>query len=177
MAELITHVGLMFITAAHQTTTNLISNAVHVLLTQPEWLQWVREDMSRIPAVIEETQRYAPAIHGLVRTVTEDVSLGGVRLSRGQRLLLLYSSANRDEAQFPDADRFDPLRDNQRHLGFGRGIHYCPGAGLARLEARVALELLLERLPGLRLAADRPVERMVIISVQGPKNLWVEWTT
>lgn len=175
LPELITHVGLMFITAAHQTTTNLIGNAVHVLLSQPERLRWLREDPSRIPAVIEETLRFAPAIHGLVRTATEDVSVGGVRVSKGQKLLLLYSSPNRDETVFPDPDRFDPTRDNQRHLGFGRGIHYCPGAGLARLEGRIALEVLIERLPGLRLVADRPLERMVNISVQGPRSLWVEW--
>lgn len=86
--------------------------------------------------------------------MTKDVTLADQRLGRGDLVIAVVGSANRDSAQFPDADRFDIARNPQRHLGFGQGVHYCLGAPLARLEGEIAINALLRRLPGLRLAAD-----------------------
>ncbi|GAB4198764.1 MAG: cytochrome P450 [Roseiflexaceae bacterium] len=151
-AELITLLQTMF-TAGHETTTCLISNTLLHLLREPaDWLA-LCADPSLAAAVSEEGLRYDAPVHGMFRVTKEEVELGGAVLPAGQRVLLLFGAANRDGAVFPEPDRFVPNRPNaSRHLGLGYGIHYCIGAPLARLEARVALATLARRLPGLRLA-------------------------
>lgn len=146
---------VLLIVAGHETTVGLIGNAVLTLLLHPDQLDVVRRDPSLTPAVIEEILRYeGPVERTITRFVTKDVTLAGQRLNRGDLVIAVVGSANRDSAQFPDADRFDVTRNPQRHLGFGHGVHYCVGAPLARLEGEIAVNTLLRRLPGLRLAAD-----------------------
>ena len=132
---------------------SLITNAVHARLTHPAALAALRSDMSRRPIAVEELLRFdSPVERTITRWVTADVELGGVRLGRGDLVIAVVGSANRDEAQFTDADTLDLGRAENRHVGFGRGPHYCLGAPLARLETEIALTTLLERLPNLRLA-------------------------
>lgn len=162
--------------AGHETTTNLLGNCLYRLLGLPHQWRLVREDRTNIPRAIEETLRQDTSVQALMRTTTEPVELHGVQLPKGARLALLFASANHDEAYFPDAARFDLHRsDSKSHLAFGHGIHYCVGAPLARLEGRVALESLIERLPGLRLATSQEVSFVVNPVHRGIKELTIEW--
>jgi cytochrome P450 len=113
-----------------------------------------------------------------MRTTTEPVELGGISLPKGARLALLFASANHDDTYFTDAARFDLHRQSPKgHLAFGHGIHFCVGAPLARLEMQIALELLIWRLPGLRLAPDQGVTFVVNPIHRGPAALNINWDT
>lgn len=162
--------------AGHETTTNLLSNCLYRLLSQPEMWNLVRSDPAYIPKAFEETLRADTSVHALMRTTKEPVTLGGVDLPKGARLALLFASANHDETYFSDAARFDLHReDSKSHLAFGRGIHFCVGANLARLEGRVALELLVDRLPRLRMAPGQEITFFVNPVHRGVKELHLEW--
>lgn len=142
--------------AGNETTTNLIASAMLLLLHNPEQLATVGADHSRIPNCVEEALRSESPVQGLFRMTKVDTELGGVTLPSGSRLVLMYASGNRDDEKFPQADGFDAGRANAKdHLAFGAGIHYCLGAALARLEAKVAFETLLGRLHNIRLAEDK----------------------
>jgi cytochrome P450 len=144
---------VLLIVAGHETTVSLITNAVHTLLTHPEELAQLRADPARIPAAVEELLRCdSPVERAITRWAAETVEVGGRTIARGDLVIAVIGSANRDESRFPRADELDLAREDVRHLGFGRGPHFCLGAPLARLEAEIALSTLLERLPGLRLA-------------------------
>lgn len=176
-AEQIVNACSVFALAGHETTTNLLSICLYRLLSIPEQWQLVCHDRTNVPRAIEETLRADTSVPALMRTTTETVELGGVRIPQGARLALSFASANHDEAYFSDAARFELRReDATRHLAFGRGIHSCLGAPLARIEGRVALELLIERLPGLRLATGRHIAFMVNPIHRGLKELPIEWT-
>ena len=136
---------VLLLVAGNETTTNLMGNALNALLDHPDQLERVRRDPRRIPAMIEETLRYESPVQFLFREATQDVELAGSTIPQGAIVLPAFGSANRDEAQFPEADRFDIERDARGHLAFGFGIHFCLGASLARLEARVGFEELLSR--------------------------------
>ncbi len=143
------------IVAGHETTVGLIGNAVLTLLLHPDQLDAVRRNPALTPAMIEEVLRYeGPVERTITRFVARDVTLAGRQLRRGDLIIAVVGSANRDESQFLNADRFDIHRNPQRHLGFGHGAHDCLGASFARLEGEIALNALLRRLPGLRLATD-----------------------
>lgn len=136
--------------AGNETTTNLLSNALVALQENPGEFEKVLHDRSLIPSFVEETLRYYSPVRGLFRGVSHDLEFRGHSLRKGQPVWLLFISANRDEEQFSDPERFDIRRDPNRHVAFGFGPHFCLGAPLARLEARVAFETLLERIPHLR---------------------------
>jgi cytochrome P450 len=162
--------------AGHETTANLLGNLLVMLLREPGRLEALRQDARLIPAAIEEALRFDAPVQGMMRTTRCAVTLGGVQLPEGARLLILYASANRDGAAFHAPDQADMRRtDAGRHLAFGLGIHYCLGAALARMEVRIAMELLLERLPGLRLAPGSPVLYLPNFLHRGPRRLLVEW--
>jgi cytochrome P450 len=147
----IASIAFNLLVAGHETTSNLISNGAFHLLTSGRWADLVA-DPGRIPHAVEEILRYDPPILGWLRNTTRTATVGGVEIPAGQRLLLLLGSANRDEHRFTDGERFDIDRaDAAEHLSFGLGRHFCVGAGLARVEATVAFETLVHRLPGLRL--------------------------
>jgi cytochrome P450 len=144
------------VVAGHDTTASLIGNGVVALLDHPGQLQALLADPGLLPAAIDELIRFtAPVPHATFRVTAEPVILGGVPIPAGEQVLVCLGSANRDPDRFPRPDVLDPGRRDGPNLGFGHGPHYCLGAPLARLEARVAFEELLGRHPGLRLAADR----------------------
>jgi len=152
--ELVAMVFLLLV-AGHETTVNLIGNGVLALLRHPDQLALVRDDPALIQPAVEELLRYdGPVETSTMRYALEDLELAGAAIAKGDAVLVVLASANRDGAQFPDPDRLDVTRPDNRHLAFGKGLHYCLGAPLARMEATIALATLLRRLPGLRLAAD-----------------------
>lgn len=145
--------AVLLIVAGHETTVSLITNAVLALLGQPDELGRLQADPSLMRNAVEELLRYdSPVERTIARWVTEDTQFGGQSIVRGDLVIAVVGSANRDDAQFPDADVLDLGRTANRHVGFGRGPHFCLGAPLARLETEIALETLLRRLPNLRLA-------------------------
>lgn len=150
--ELVSMVFLLLF-AGHETTVNLIGNGVQALLAHPDQLALLRENPALIDTAIEELLRFTNPV-GTVspRFAREDMEVAGVSVPRGTTLTLLLASANLDEAAFPNAHRLDITRDPNRHVSFGLGAHFCLGAPLARLEARVAIPALLRRFPNLRLA-------------------------
>jgi cytochrome P450 len=147
------------IVAGHDTTTTLIGNGTVALLRHPDQLASLRADLSLVPRAVEELLRYdAPVPHSTFRYATEAVDLGGATIPAGAQVIISLASANRDPARFPEPDRLDLTRRDNRHLAFGHGIHFCLGAGLARMEGQLAFETLLRRFPELRLAV--PVEEL-----------------
>jgi cytochrome P450 len=144
------------VVAGHDTTASLIGNGVVALLDHPGQLEALLADPGRLPAAIDELIRFtAPVPHATFRVTAEPVTLDGVEIPAHEQVLVSLGSANRDPGRFPAPDVLDIGRSDGPNLGFGHGIHYCLGAPLARLEARVAFEELLGRHPGLRLAVDR----------------------
>jgi cytochrome P450 len=160
----------------HESTAAQLTFLVKHLLLEPERWHKVRENRALIPKFIEEGMRLEGVLAGLIRTVTRDVELGGVLLPKGARLFVLHSSGNHDETQFKDPERFDPGRDNLLHLTFSRGIHFCAGAPFARMELRVALEQLLERLPDLRLVPGQDYGyHQELVTLRSARHLHAEW--
>ncbi|WNG24081.1 cytochrome P450 [Cystobacter fuscus] len=140
--------------AGFETTAHLLSNTVLVLARHPREAERVFAEPRLIPRLIEEVLRYEPPAQSSLRLVTEDTELGGVRVPRGALVAVLLGSALRDEQRYPEADRFDLDREGPSHLPFGHGIHFCLGAQLARMEARLGLEALLARVRGVSLTGQ-----------------------
>jgi cytochrome P450/nitrite reductase/ring-hydroxylating ferredoxin subunit len=160
----------------NETSTNLIGSMMLLLMNHPNQLDAVLRDCRLEQNAVEEALRLDAPVQGLFRSATEDVEIGGVKIPRGAHLELLYASGNRDEARFADADRFDVTRrDSSNHMAFGFGIHFCIGAPLARYEGRVALNVLLDRLPNLRLAPGQVLEHHPHFFLRGLKHLELEW--
>ncbi len=154
-AELISMLQQILV-AGNETTAHSITAGMYYLLTKPGLLDDLIADPEMTPGFIEETLRYLAPVNNMWRLVKQDTQLGGHSLKAGEILLVRYGSANRDEAHFPDADRFDPRRENAReHLSFGAGIHTCIGAMLARKEMVTAFPILLRRLKHPRLQAGQ----------------------
>ena len=166
----------LMVIAGNETTTKLIGNALYWLWKNPRQRERVRRDVRLVPNWVEETLRYDGSTQMLARTATRSVELRGQRLAEGDRLLLLIGAANRDERVFADPDRFDLDRPNsRRHLGFATGSHTCLGSHLAKAEARIALDTLLARLPGL--ALDRSsTESPSGYEFRQPRRLSVHWS-
>jgi len=162
--------ALLLLVAGNETTTNLIGNAVNVLLDHPDQLDLVRHDRTLLPHLVEEVVRYEGPIQFFFRRTCEEVTLAGTRLPANAIIMPLLGSANRDEAQFANPDVFDITRDPNGHLGFGLGAHYCLGAALARLEARIALEALLDELPHLH-RRNATIEYADSFLLRGPHRL------
>lgn len=148
--------AMILLVAGHITTTMLLGNTVLCLDTHPEQAARVRADRSLVPGAIEESLRYLSPFATLGRSTTRDVELGGVQVPADKLLMVWVAAANRDPRQFDRPHDFDPARDPNPHVAFGRGIHFCIGAPLARLEGRVALNLLLDRYADLRVDPASP---------------------
>jgi cytochrome P450 PksS len=143
---------LVLLIAGHETTINLIGSGSLALLEHPDQMRLLRQRPELLKNAIEELLRYvAPVEQATERYAREDVTLHGVTIPKGEMVLAVLASANRDESRFPDPDRLDIARENNKHLGFGQGVHYCVGAPLARLEGQIAIHALVQRLPALRL--------------------------
>ncbi len=151
--EIISTCNLLLI-AGHETTVNLIANAILAMLRNP--IQWTAlgADAGRAPAIVEETLRYDPPVQLVGRTAADDMTIGRIEVPAGDVMVLLLAAAQRDPAEFDRPDTFDPDRGTLRHLGFGRGAHYCLGAPLARLEAGMALSPVTARFPDARLDSE-----------------------
>lgn len=139
----------------YETAANFIANALRALLAHPAQLELLRREPDRTGDAVEELLRYdGSVLRAVPRAATADVTLGGTTIPAGSLVTIVLGAANRDPAHVPDADRLDVTRPPSRHLAFGHGIHFCPGAGLARVEAEVALAATVRRLPGLRLDGE-----------------------
>jgi cytochrome P450 family 142 subfamily A polypeptide 1 len=152
------HESLLILVGGDETTRHVISGGMYQLLVNPDQRAALDADPDVMTTAIEEMLRWVSPIKNMARTVTHDVELCGQRLDEGDELLLLYSSANRDESVFDDPFRFDVRREPNEHVAFGFGTHFCLGNSLARLELRVMFEELLRRLPDLRLADESSAE-------------------
>ncbi|OBK53880.1 cytochrome P450 [Mycobacterium kubicae] len=150
-AEEIVSTCVLLLVAGHETTVNLVGNAILAMLRdRPQWAA-LGADATRAAAVVEETLRYDPPVQLLGRIADADLAIGDTQVAKGDVMMLLLAAAHRDPTEYARPDAFDPDRPTMRHLGFGRGAHYCLGAPLARLEASVALSAVTARFPAARL--------------------------
>jgi cytochrome P450 len=164
--------AVVLMIAGNETTTNLIGNGMAELLEHPEQLRRLRADPALIPGFLEEVLRFRSPVNMLVRTTTEDVTLRGVTIPKGEGVALLIASANRDPEQFVEPERFDITRERPAHLAFGYGIHFCVGAPLSRLEGRIAFEELLGRLPDV-MRSPGQLDWITNSGLRGLRSLWL----
>lgn len=177
VAEMLSIVQQLLV-AGNETTTKALTEGIMLLASNPdEWAALKADPAGRAAAVTEEVLRLATPTQGMFRIVTRDTEIDGVPVPKGARLIVMYSAANRDPSVFPDPDGFDPGRDNlKEHLAFGKGIHFCIGAPLSRLEMQVAFERLGARLDQLRLAEGNTLEYHPSFVLRGLKRLEIEFT-
>ncbi|WP_327249666.1 cytochrome P450 family protein [Streptomyces sp. NBC_01320] len=170
--------AFLLLVAGYITTVNLIGSGIAALLAHPDQLQMLRKDPALLPGAIEEFLRYdGPVSPGIARFAREDVSIAGVAVPRGATVLIASAIANRDPARFSEPDRLDITRQDNAHLAFGHGIHYCLGAPLARLEGQIAIGTALRRLPHLTLAVPPGELRWRPGGLRGPERLPVTFTS
>lgn len=162
---------VLLLVAGNETTTNLIGNAILCFDEHPEVMEQLRAEPELVPGAIEEVLRYRSPVQFMYRTAAANVTIRDQEIQRGQMVLAWIGSANRDEAQFPNPDHFDIRRTPNRHIAFGHGIHFCLGAPLARLEARIALTALLERFHDIKRVPGVPLEATGSDLVFGVKHL------
>lgn len=150
---------VQLVTAGNDTTRTMLSSGLHALLEHPEQLAQLRAERALVPSAVEEMLRYANPLHYFRRTATTDTVVGDQQIAAGDKLAMMYTSANRDEAVFTEPDRFDITRSPNPHLSFGIAEHFCLGVHLARLEARVFFESLLDRFPVIEQIGDARRQR------------------
>jgi cytochrome P450 len=167
--DLLTSIGLLLV-AGHETSVNLIANSMLALVRHPGELDKLRRDPSLAAAAVEETLRFDPPVHIRNRIALDEIEVDGTRVPAGSNLALLLASGSRDPRRYVDPDRFDVERDSAGHFGFGGGPHFCVGAGLARLEAALALRALVARLEDPHLVVDPPPYRPNA-ALRGPDRL------
>jgi cytochrome P450 len=166
--------ALELVIAGNDTTANLIAHMIVFLLEDRSRWERVRADRSLVPGAVEETLRRRGSSKGLFRRATRDVVVGGAEIAAGDIVHVLFAAANHDPARFPSPRDFDLDRPKQDHLAFGRWTHFCLGAPLARLEARVALDVLLDRHPGLRAVSGQPLDYAPTLTTQTLEKFLVE---
>lgn len=161
-------------TAGHDTTSSAIAGGMHALVENPDQLAKLKADPSLLPNAVEEMIRWTTPVKEFMRTATEDYAIGGVTIEKGQQLLLMYPSGNRDEAEFDQPFAFDVGRRPNRHVAFGAGVHFCLGAQLARMETQAIFAELLPRLEHVELAG--PAVGVPSTFVSGLKQLPLRYT-
>ena len=161
---------ILLLVAGHETTVNLLGNGTLALLRHPEQLRRLREHPGLIGGAVEELLRYDGPVQRTARIPSATVTIGGRVIEAGEMVMPFIAAADRDPAQFPDPDRLDLTRADNRHIAFGWGIHFCLGAPLARLEGQIAINTLVQRLPKLALATDRP-EYRTSLTLRGRNSL------
>ena len=165
-------VGLL-IFAGHETTSNLIGNAMLTLFAHPDQFDRLKQDHGLIPAAVEEMLRFCgPVLAAPSRFAAADFEFAGQQIRKGDMITVLLASADRDSAQFSEPEALDVARTIDKHLAFGQGIHYCLGAPLARLEGQIALESLISRFPNIRLAvAPEAIQWRGNLVLRGPASI------
>ena len=174
--ELLAMVFLLLI-GGQETTVNLIGNGVLALLQHPDQLQKLRDDPSLITPAVEELLRYdGPVETSTERFAKEDVVIGGTTIRKGEMILVAIAAADHDPGRFPDPDKLDIARADNKHLAFGKGIHHCLGAPLARMEGQIAIDTLLRRMPNLRLkGSPESLSWRPVLKLRGLQALPVEF--
>ena len=170
--------AMAILVAGHETTASQIPNFIYALLTNPDQLTILRDNLDLVPQAVEELMRFVPlgAAGGIPRYALEDIELGGVLVKAGEPVIVNLSSANRDESIYTDPDALDLTRNEPSHIGFGHGPHHCLGAPLARMELQVALRTLLARLPGLRFATTaEDIRWKVGVATRAPEHMLLTW--
>jgi cytochrome P450 len=167
----------LLIVAGQETTTNLINNAILCLIDHPDQRARLHQRIELLPSAIEEVLRYRSPVQWVMRTPTRDVKVLGSIIPAGKLVLPMIGAANRDSRQFSQPERFDIERDPNPHLAFGHGIHFCLGAPLARLEARIALSDVLERAKDFEPASNEPWEPRQALNVHGPARLPIRFAS
>jgi cytochrome P450 len=165
---------ILLLIAGHETTVNLIGNGVLALLRHPGELRRLRETPGLITSAVEELLRYDGPVQRTARVASADATIGGRTIRKGEMVMPFIGAADRDPAQFPDPDRLDLTRSDNRHIAFGWGIHFCLGAPLARVEGQIALDMLVRRLPRLELVTGSPEYRQSL-TLRGLKTLPVKF--
>ena len=165
----------LLLPAGAETTFRVMGNALAALVTHPDVLARVHDDRSLLPAVIEETLRWETSVTQVSRVAAVDADAGGCPIPKGAAVSVITASANHDEARYDHPEAFDIDRPGQNHLAFGTGQHQCLGMHLARLELRVGLDLILDRLANLRLDPDEPAPVIVGLAFRGPQTLPVRF--
>jgi cytochrome P450 len=174
MPEMLSIISQLMV-AGNETTTKLLTEMMRLLGEHPEQWTQVQNDSTRIERIVEESLRLSSPTQGIFRIATEDVELAGVTVPKGARLVLVYGAANRDEIVYPDSETFDPDRPRlKEHLAFGKGIHFCLGAALSRLEARVALEELTRRISSYQLSDSNDYSYYPSFMLRGLQRLDIE---
>ena len=163
--------------AGNETTTKSLTEMIRLLAENPEEWAALKADPSRAEKVFEETLRLSTPTQGMWRILTKDAELGGVQLTKGQRIIIVFASANRDEALYDNPDEFQPMRDHLReNLAFGKGIHFCLGANLSRLEGKVAAEELSKRIDTITLSESNKYQYFPSFMLRGLTDLDIEFT-
>jgi cytochrome P450 family 142 subfamily A polypeptide 1 len=170
------HETLLILIGGDETTRHVVSGGVEALMANPDQLALVAEDRSLIPSAVEEMLRWVTPIKNMCRQTTRDVEVRGVTIPEGDKLLLLYPSANRDEDVFDEPDRFDITRSPNDHIAFGFGTHFCLGNQLARLELKVMLERLLDRMPDIHRSEGGPLDYRDANFVSGLESMPIAFT-
>jgi cytochrome P450 len=165
---------ILLLIAGHETTVNLIGNGTLALLRHRDQLRRLQQDPTLIGSAIEELLRYDGPVQRTARIPSEDVTIGGRTIARGEMVMPFIGAADRDPVQFPEPDRLDIGRADNRHIAFGWGIHFCLGAPLARIEGQIAINTLIKKWPKLALATDRPEYRQSL-TLRGLKALPVSF--
>jgi len=166
----------LLLVAGYETTTNLLGNSAVVLAQHRQIRRRLGADRTLLGPAVEELLRYDSPAQGLSRTLTRDVTLHGTTMRQGEKVLLLFGSANRDERAFPEPDVFDIERRSEHQVAFGRGIHFCLGASLARMETRIALNALLDKVPDWEVDLDS-ARRLRSGPIRGYTSLPITWAT
>lgn len=170
--ELVSTISANLILAGHETTARALGNGLHLLLTHRDQWQALIDDPKIIVKMVDELLRFDATVMGFFRTTTEDAEIGGVTIPKGSAVFPIFNSANVEASRFPEPNQINPQRTNlNEHLGFGRGIHFCLGAHLARLELRIALESLSTRWPNLQIAKGAQVIHAANLTQRGPAYL------